>query len=211
MSSVFLYTASALGLAVATVALGGYALVSRKPQGPPTVTLVVALPIEHYQPEFYDGYKRDKHILLQSVFGTTAGQVALIKEYTQTGVEFEKAKGKFEKLGADHAHLWKGIIVTFDRAAQKYANENKPAVVVSYGDSVAYMRRPNPFLVRQITLSPVVPVKYMEHDTAFTRKLYEAMGAPFDLEDGVDTDRVWAAFGHPKVREILDRERTALQ
>jgi hypothetical protein len=201
------------GMAAVVIGVGGYAVsvATKKPPHVPTVTLIIALPFEHYDVDNHEEYKREKHQLMRDNFKLTDDQVMTIRKFTFSGVHFEKAKEKFEKLGQDHKELWKEIIVTFDRPALVFATRNYPAVVLSYGDSVAFTKKPDPFMVRQITLSPVVPVKYMEYDQDFTQKLYTTNNMPYDIEDGVDTDPAWDKFQHPKIREILDRERRALE
>jgi hypothetical protein len=89
----------------------------------------------------------------------------------------------------------------------KYADIHYPAVILSYGDSVAFTKEPPPFMVSQITLSPVVPVPYMEYDREFTERLYVSTGLKYDVEDGVDTDATWDKFKHPRIRQILDAAR----
>jgi hypothetical protein len=51
----------------------------------------------------------------------------------------------------------------------------------------------------------------MEYDKEFTEKLYVSTGVKYDQEDAVDTDPTWDGFKHPKVREIMDRERISLE
>jgi hypothetical protein len=95
-------------------------------------------------------------------------------------------------------------------SALVFAMRNYPAVVLSYGDSVAFTKTRSVHGTSDYVV-PAVPVKYMEYDQDFTQKLYTTNNMPYDIEDGVDTDPAWDKFQHPKIREILDRERRALE
>jgi hypothetical protein len=200
-------------MAAVALGVGGFiaVTVSKKPPPKASVTLILALPIEHYDVKSHEDYKQEKHKLLRYNFKLTDDQVINIRKYTYRGTPFEKVKSNFEKIGQDHKEQWKDIIVTFDRPALKYADIHYPAVILSYGDSVAFTKEPPPFMVSQITLSPVVPVPYMEYDREFTEQLYVSTGLKYDVEDGVDTDATWDKFKHPRIRQILDAARKTLE
>jgi hypothetical protein len=109
--------------------------------------LILALPIEHYDVKSHEDYKQEKHKLLRYNFKLTDDQVINIRKYIRRGT-IRKVKSNFEKIGQDHKEQWKDIIVTFDRPSLKYADIHYPAVILSYGDSVAFTKEP-PFMVSQ--------------------------------------------------------------
>lgn len=215
-----MYTVLGVSLAAALVTTGGFIVnsmsqgdgsASSKSDKKATVTLIVALPYEHYNTEMYDFYKRDKYTMIKKAYALTDGQMQAVRDYTYEGLKFEKAKSHFEKLGQDHKDHWKQIIVTFDNVAERYAQANRPAVVAGFGDSVAYLQKGAPFMVKHVVLSPVIPVPGYVFDTETTLGLYEALKKPYADSDANMTDITWSKFEHPGVRAVLDANRTALE
>jgi hypothetical protein len=85
-------------MAAVALGVGGFiaVTVSKKPPPKASVTLILALPIEHYDVKSHEDYKQEKHKLLRYNFKLTDDQVINIRKYTY-GVHHSKSQKQFRE------------------------------------------------------------------------------------------------------------------